>query len=74
MVVMGSRHGVVDDFALSFAPGSIAPRQPRADPLSFFGIHVGNFLQSRLRTAAFEPPTSGGRKQSDPGSVPSLGR
>jgi uncharacterized protein (TIGR03437 family) len=47
----------VDDFALSFAPGTIAPTPNLGPiPLSFFGIHVGNFLQSRLMNSGFEPP------------------
>lgn len=47
----------VDDFALSFAPGTIAPT-PRIGPipLSFFGMHVENFLQSQLLNSGFEPP------------------
>jgi len=46
-----------DDFALSYTPGVISPT-PRtgAIPLSFFGMHVENFLQSRLLNASFEPP------------------
>ena len=46
-----------DDFALSFAPGTISPT-PRigAIPTSFFGMHVGNFLQSQLLNSGFETP------------------
>ncbi len=47
----------VDDFALSFAPGTVSPT-PRTGPipLSFFGMHVENFLQSQLLDNGFEPP------------------
>jgi len=46
-----------DDFALSFAPGTISPT-PRVGPiaLSFFGTHVENFIQSQLLNSGFEPP------------------
>ena len=46
-----------DDFALSFAPGTISPT-PRIGtiPTSFFGMHVENFLQSQLFNSGFEPP------------------
>ncbi len=46
-----------DDFALSFAPGTVAPK-PRIGPIpaSFFGMHVENFLQSQLLNSGFEPP------------------
>ena len=46
-----------DDFALSFAPGAVSPA-PRIGPIpaSFFGMHVENFLQSRLLNSGFEPP------------------
>ena len=46
-----------DDFTLSFAPESISPT-PRIGPipLSFFGMHVENFLASRLLNSGFEPP------------------
>jgi uncharacterized protein (TIGR03437 family) len=47
----------VDDFSLSFAPGTIAPTPNLGPiPVSFFGIHVGNFLRSRLMNSGFEPP------------------
>jgi uncharacterized protein (TIGR03437 family) len=47
----------VDDFALSFAPGAVAPTPNLGPiPVSFFGIHVGNFLRSRLMNSGFEPP------------------
>ncbi|MFZ0934242.1 MAG: carbohydrate binding domain-containing protein [Bryobacteraceae bacterium] len=47
----------VDDFALSFAPGTFAPT-PRSGPIptTFFGMHVENFLQSQLLNSGFEPP------------------
>jgi hypothetical protein len=47
----------VDDFGLSFAPGTISP-SPRLGriPLSFFGMHVENFLASELLNSGFEPP------------------
>ncbi|MGB7760106.1 MAG: carbohydrate binding domain-containing protein, partial [Bryobacteraceae bacterium] len=47
----------VDDFALSYAPGTFAPT-PRIGPIpaSFFGMHVENFLQSQLLNSGFEPP------------------
>ena len=46
-----------DDFALSFAPGTVSPT-PRigAIPPAFFGMHVENFLQSQLLNSGFEPP------------------
>jgi len=46
-----------DDFALSFASGTISPT-PRigAIPTSFFGMHVENFLESQLLNSGFEPP------------------
>jgi len=46
-----------DDFALSFAPGTVSPT-PRIGtiPTSFFGMHVGNFLQNQLLNSGFEPP------------------
>ncbi|HEY1220540.1 MAG: carbohydrate binding domain-containing protein [Bryobacteraceae bacterium] len=46
-----------DDFALSYAAGTFAPT-PRIGPIptSFFGMHVENFLQSRLLNSGFEPP------------------
>jgi hypothetical protein len=46
-----------DDFVVSFAPQSIAPT-PRLGPipLSFFGMHVENFLLSQLLNSGFEPP------------------
>ena len=46
-----------DDFALSYTPGTIAPT-PRLGPipLSFFGMHVENFIQSELLNSGFEPP------------------
>jgi len=58
MVAMGTPGTVwVDDFALSYAPGSIAPTPNLGPiPLSFFGMHVGGFLQSQLRNSGFEPP------------------
>ncbi len=46
-----------DDFALSFAPASISPTPHIGPvPLSFFGMHVENFLQSQLLNSGFEPP------------------
>ncbi len=47
----------VDDFALSFSPGTFVPA-PRIGPIptSFFGMHVENFLQSQLLNSGFEPP------------------
>ena len=46
-----------DDFSLSYTPESISP-SPRLGPvsLSFFGMHVENFLQSQLLNSGFEPP------------------
>jgi hypothetical protein len=46
-----------DDFALSFAPGTVSPA-PRTGPIlrSFFGMHVENFLESQLLNSGFEPP------------------
>ena len=58
MVVMNAPGTVwADDFALSFAPGTISPT-PRIGPipLSFFGMHVENFIQSQLLNNGFEPP------------------
>jgi hypothetical protein len=47
----------VDDFALSFAPGTITPTPNIGRiPLSFFGMHVENFLQSELLNSGFQPP------------------
>ena len=46
-----------DDFALSYTPGTYAPSpRPGPVPTSFFGMHVENFLQSRLLNSGFEPP------------------
>ena len=49
----------VDDFALTFTPGTFAPT-PHIGPIanSFFGMHVENFLQSQLLNSGFEPPFS----------------
>jgi hypothetical protein len=46
-----------DDFALSFAPGTIAPT-PRIGPipLSFFGMHVENFCKANSSTADSSRP------------------
>ena len=46
-----------DDFSLSYSPGTFAPT-PRTGPVpvTFFGMHVENFLQSQLLNAGFEPP------------------
>lgn len=47
----------IDDASVSYTTGA-APPTPNLGPIpaSFFGIHVGNFLQSMLSNAGFEPP------------------
>jgi hypothetical protein len=46
-----------DDFAISYTPDTISPTPSLGSvPLSFFGMHVENFLQSRLLNSGFEPP------------------
>lgn len=47
----------IDDASVSYVPGA-APPTPNIGPIptSFFGIHVGNFLQSLLENPGFEPP------------------
>jgi hypothetical protein len=46
-----------DDFALSFTSGTISPTPNIGRiPLSFFGMHVENFLESELLNSGFEPP------------------
>jgi uncharacterized protein (TIGR03437 family) len=51
---------VVDDFAVSYTPGSSAPT-PNLGSIapSFFGMHVANYLQGSLQNAGFEPPYTG---------------
>lgn len=46
----------IDDAAVSYTAGA-APPTPNLGPIpaSFFGIHVGNFLQSLLSNSGFEP-------------------
>ncbi len=46
-----------DDFAVSYTTETISPT-PRLGPIprSFFGLHIGNFLQSQLLNGGFEPP------------------
>ena len=58
MIVMSAPGTLwADDFAVSLVPGTFAPT-PRIGPipLSFFGMHVENFLQSQLLNSGFEPP------------------
>ena len=47
----------IDDASVSYTAGA-APPTPNLGPIptSFFGIHVGNFLQSMLSNPGFEPP------------------
>jgi hypothetical protein len=47
----------VDDFAVSYTPGSSAPT-PNLGPIAptFFGMHVANYQQSALRNSGLEPP------------------
>ncbi len=47
----------VDDFAVSYTPGSPGPT-PVLGPIAptFFGMHVANYQQSMLRNAGLEPP------------------
>ena len=47
----------IDDASASYTPGA-APPTPNVGPIptSFFGIHVGNYLQSVLSNPGFEPP------------------
>ncbi len=47
----------VDDFAVSYEPGTSGPT-PNLGPIAptFFGMHVANYQQSRLRNAGMEPP------------------
>jgi len=47
----------VDDAAVSYTPGTIAPA-PNLGPIpsSFFGMHVQNFVYNQLWNPGFEPP------------------
>ena len=51
---------VVDDFAVSYTPGTSGPT-PVLGPIapSFFGMHVANYLQGSLQNPGFEPPYTG---------------